>query len=99
MKAMRRLWKGELPLAQAFWNWAVVGGIAVNVLTSILFLALIMGDRIVAAFVVSCALFSNLQYRSNGWRLAIGCALRGRLPLGRPCTLCHGCRNDPVKCP
>jgi hypothetical protein len=72
MKAMRRLWKGELPLAQAFWNWAVVGGIAVNGLTSILFLALIMGDRIVAAFVVGYA-FSvpyNIVATVGVWRSA-----------------------------
>jgi len=72
MKAMRRLWKGKLPLAQAFWNWAVVGGIAVNVLTSILFLALIMGDRIVAAFVVGYALSVpyNIVATLGVWRSA-----------------------------
>jgi hypothetical protein len=72
MKAMRRLWKGELPLPQAFWNWAVAGGIAVNVLTSILFLALIMGDRIVAAFVVGYALsvLYNIIVVVGVWRSA-----------------------------
>jgi len=72
MNALRRLWKGDLPLRQAFWNWAVAGGIAVNVLTSILFLALIMGDRIVAAFVVGYA-FSlpyNIIATVGVWRSA-----------------------------
>ncbi|MPZ39577.1 MAG: hypothetical protein GEU95_16265 [Rhizobiales bacterium] len=56
MSALRRLWQGDLPLPQAFWNWAVAGGVAVNALTSILFLALIMADHLVAAFVAGYAL-------------------------------------------
>jgi hypothetical protein len=72
MKAMRRLWEGELPLPQAFWNWAVAGGMAVNVLTSILFLALIMENRIVAAFVVGYALSVpyNIIVAVGVWRSA-----------------------------
>jgi hypothetical protein len=72
MNALRRLWKGEVPLPQAFWNWAVAGGIVVNLLTSILFLALIMGDWIVAAFVVGYA-FSvpyNIVAAVGVWRSA-----------------------------
>ncbi|WOH53538.1 hypothetical protein [Bradyrhizobium sp. sBnM-33] len=72
MNALRRLWKGDLPLRQAFWNWAVAGGIAVNVLTSILFLALIMGDHIVAAFVVGYvfSLPYNIIATVGVWRSA-----------------------------
>jgi hypothetical protein len=72
MNALRRLWKGDLPLAQAFWNWVVVGGILVNVPTSILFLALIMGNRIVAAFVVGYALSVpyNIVATVGVWRSA-----------------------------
>ncbi|MCA6115018.1 hypothetical protein J6524_08855 [Bradyrhizobium sp. WSM 1738] len=55
----------------------MAGGIAVNVLTSIFFLALIMGDRSVAAF-VSATHLQYLQYRRNGRHLAIGRTLQGR---------------------
>jgi hypothetical protein len=46
-----RLWKGEIPLEEAFWTYAVVGGIAVNVLTSFAFLILISMDFPLAAFI------------------------------------------------
>jgi hypothetical protein len=72
MSALRRLWQGDLPLPQAFWNWAVAGGIAVNALTSILFLALIMADRVVAAFVAGYALSVpyNIVVVVGVWRSA-----------------------------
>jgi hypothetical protein len=72
MSALRRLWNGDLPLPQAFWHWAVAGGIAVNGLTSILFLALIMNDRIVTAFVVGYALSVpyNIVVTVGVWRSA-----------------------------
>ena len=72
MSALRRLWQGDLPLSQAFWHWAVAGGIAVNGLTSILFLALIMNDRIVTAFVVGYALSVpyNIVVTVGVWRSA-----------------------------
>jgi hypothetical protein len=67
-----RLWKGDMPLPQAFWIWAVAGGIAVNLLTSILFLALIAADRIVPAFVVGYALSVpyNIVATVGVWRSA-----------------------------
>ena len=49
------MWRGELALSDAFWNWAVLGGLAVNVLTSALLLLLIMQDRPIAAFVAGYA--------------------------------------------
>ena len=51
-----RLWRGELPLSDAFWNWALVGGVAVNLITSVLFLLLMLADRPVLAVVVGYAL-------------------------------------------
>jgi len=56
MTTLHRLWHGEVPLPQAFWNWAVFGGIAVNGLTSILFFTLLLNGQTVAAFVVGYAL-------------------------------------------
>ncbi len=72
MSVLSRLWRGDLPLPQAFWNWAVAGGIAVNALTSILFLALIMNDRLVAAFVVGYVLSVpyNIVVTVGVWRSA-----------------------------
>ena len=55
MNILRRLWHGELALADAFWNWAVFGGLAINVATSALFLFLIMADRPVSAFIAGFA--------------------------------------------
>jgi hypothetical protein len=72
MSGLRRLWLGELPLAQAFWHWAVLGGAVVNGLTSILFLALIMSDQTVLAFVAGY-LFSvpyNVVATVGVWRSA-----------------------------
>lgn len=52
MKHLLRLWRGDLPLEHAFWNWAVVGGLLINVASSALFLMLIVVDRPVAALLV-----------------------------------------------
>ena len=52
MGAPLRLWRGELTLADAFWNWAVLGGLLVNVATSIGFLWLIMAGQMIPAYVV-----------------------------------------------
>jgi len=41
-----------VPLDEAFWTWAVVGGLAVNVVSSFLFLMLISADRPIAALIV-----------------------------------------------
>ena len=49
---LRRLWAGEIPLEEAFWTYAVVIGIAVNLVTSVVFLVLITMDLPVTALVV-----------------------------------------------
>jgi hypothetical protein len=72
MTALRRLWQGELPLADAFWNWAVIGGIVVNGLTTLGFLALIVAEQTMAAFVIGY-LFSvpyNIVATVGVWRSA-----------------------------
>ena len=56
MSGLRRLWRGELPLADAFWSWAVLGGLAVNLTTTVLFLILLWADHRIAAFVVGYGL-------------------------------------------
>ena len=46
-----RLWRGDLPLDEAFWTYAVLGGIAVNLLTSFAFLLLISMNLPMAALI------------------------------------------------
>ena len=41
---VRRLWLGEIPLTEAFWRYAVVYGLLLNLITSFLFLILLMND-------------------------------------------------------
>jgi hypothetical protein len=72
MDALRRLWQGELPLAQAFWNWAVIGGLAINGVTTILFLVLIVANYPATAIVVGYV-FSvpyNIVVTVGVWRSA-----------------------------
>ncbi len=57
---VRRIWLGELPLPVIFWNWAVLGGLIVNLTTSVLFLFLMAADQIVAA--VICGYLFSLPY-------------------------------------
>ena len=55
MNGLRRLWRGELALADAFWSWAVLGGLAINLATSAALLVLIMQDRPILAFIAGYA--------------------------------------------
>ncbi|MDP2409846.1 MAG: hypothetical protein Q8M26_06130 [Pseudolabrys sp.] len=72
MNAIGRLWRGELPLPQAFWNFAVIGAFIVNLSTSVLFLALLMNDYTIAAFVAGYALSVpyNIVVAVGVWRSA-----------------------------
>lgn len=56
MATLRALWSGDLPLADAFWTWAVIGGLLVNISTSIACLALITADLPLAALIVGYGL-------------------------------------------
>jgi len=72
MKTLKRLWNGELALADAFWNWAVFGGLIVNLTSSGAFLLLIVAERPVAAAIVGYA-FSvpyNIVVLVGVWRSA-----------------------------
>lgn len=72
MTSLVRLWRGELPLADAFWNWAVIGGLVVNIVSSGLFLALMMADQPIAALVAGYApsLPYNFVATVGVWRSA-----------------------------
>ena len=72
MTNLRRLWRGELALADAFWIWAVFGGFIVNLLSSTLFLILHMNDRPVIAFIAGFApsIPYNIVVSMGVWRSA-----------------------------
>ena len=72
MNHIGRLWRGELTLQNAFWNWAIFGGLIINVISSALFLFLIMADRLIAALIFGYA-FSlpyNITVTVGVWRFA-----------------------------
>ena len=72
MKELRRLWRGELPLETAFWTWAVVGGLFINLVSSALFLMLIVVDQPILALVAGYG-FSvpyNVAATVGVWRSA-----------------------------
>ena len=72
MNGLRRLWRGELALADAFWSWAVLGGLAINVATSAALLILIMEDRPIVAFIAGYAVSVpyNVIVSVGVWRSA-----------------------------
>jgi len=72
MSSLRRLWAGELPLQDAFWSWAVMGGLIVNIGTTLAFLALVSMDQAIAAVVVGygCSVPYNIVAVVGVWRAA-----------------------------
>jgi hypothetical protein len=72
MRKLRALWAGELPLSEAFWTFAVTIGLIVNVVSSLLFLALITADRPLAALFVGyvCSVPYNVVAVVGVWRSA-----------------------------
>ena len=50
--ALGRLWRGEFPLPDAFWTWAVTIGFIINGSTSIACYALLIADEPVWALVI-----------------------------------------------
>lgn len=72
MNTITDLWRGALPLGDAFWTWAVMGGLAVNVSTSLIFLWLITIDQPIPALIVGYGLSLpfNLLVTVGVWRSA-----------------------------
>jgi hypothetical protein len=72
MTRLRALWSGDLPLGEAFWTYAVGIGLALNLITTLLFLVLLSWDRPVAALFVGHALAVpyNLVALVGVWRSA-----------------------------
>lgn len=72
MRKIAKLWRGALPLNEAFWTWAVFGGVLVNLATSGIFLALIAADRPLLALLAGYGLSLpyNLLALVGVWRSA-----------------------------
>ena len=72
MRKLHRLWSGGLPLGEAFWTYAVVGGLAVNLVTSLAFLILVSEDWLLGALVVGYGLSVpyNVVALVGVWRAA-----------------------------
>lgn len=72
MARLRSFWRGDMPLAEAFWTWALGVGLVVNIATTVLFLALISADRpwlaLLAGYAVSVPY--NLLAVLGVWRSA-----------------------------
>jgi hypothetical protein len=69
---LARLWTGDLPLDEAFWGWAVAGGLLVNLATSLAFLTLMAADRPFVALVAGYGPSApyNLVVLVGVWRAA-----------------------------
>jgi len=69
---VRRLWAGEVPLAHAFWDYAVVGGLSINLLATVAALALIVAGApaIAAVGVHMLPMPYNLVILVAVWRSA-----------------------------
>jgi hypothetical protein len=70
--AIGRLWRGELPLGDAFWMWAVLGGLVVNGVTTGLSLVLVGQGMPIAGLVVGnvLSLPYNVLVIVGVWRAA-----------------------------
>lgn len=69
---LRRVWRGEMPLPDLVWGWLLLGGLAVNLATSMGFLALVsLGEVWWALFVgYGLSLPYNLLVGVGCWRAA-----------------------------
>lgn len=67
-----RIWRGDLPLPVLFWNWAVLGGLVVNLASSALFLFLMVSDQIAAGIIAGylLSLPYNFLVTMGVWRSA-----------------------------
>lgn len=72
MTRLLSLWRGDMPLVDAFWTWTVTIGLMVNVITSLLFLTLMTLDRPGVALIAGYALSVpyNIVAVVGVWRAA-----------------------------
>lgn len=72
MSGLRRLWRGELPLAEAFWTWAIAIGLTINIAALLITLILVTEDRPLAGLMVGhgVTLPYNVTAAVGVWRSA-----------------------------
>lgn len=89
MNALRRLWRGELKLAEAFWTWAVCIGLVINLVSLMISLILVTEDRAIAALVVGhgIAVPYNIVATVGVWRSAARHPDRSRAVTARIVTV------------
>lgn len=73
MEHLKSLWRGDLLLRDAFWTWVVLGGLLVNISTTISFLTLISLDHPWPALIVgyACSIPYNIIALVGVWRSAV----------------------------
>jgi len=81
MGKLNDLWRGDLQLGDAFWNWAVLGALLINVTTTIMFLILISADHPWPALIVAMP-FPYPTTLSRWWVFGD----QRRATTGWPCT-------------
>lgn len=72
LERIKRLWRGELPLARAFWNFAIFYGLVLNLVTHIAFLTLLLneGNATLVALAMVFPIPYNLLVVVAVWRSA-----------------------------
>jgi hypothetical protein len=72
MRTILELWRGELPLARAFWLWGILGGAVVALFATILALALLAlgAPAWLAVLVFAADIPWNLVLLVGVWRSA-----------------------------
>jgi hypothetical protein len=51
MRGIKTLWRGEYQLSYAFWAWAVIGGLLVNMTASFILLIILSIDQLIPALI------------------------------------------------
>jgi hypothetical protein len=69
-RAIARLWRGEVPLAKAFWNYAIAGGLALNAATTFATFLLLTVDSAAAVAVFLLPVPYYLFMLGAVWRSA-----------------------------
>ena len=69
---LHRLWRGEVPLASAFWSYAVIGGTALNAAATLLAMAVLTMDApaLLALLAFALPIPYNLLVLVAIWRSA-----------------------------
>lgn len=72
VQVIRDLWSGGFPLARAFWDYAVIYGLLLNLVSHLVFLALILNDAdtILIALAFALPIPYNILVVVAVWRSA-----------------------------